>query len=151
MVLLVYRTTPLPWCAQSPAELLMGRRLRANIPVQTSQLIPDFRRKNASFKERQKRDFDSHHAVRNRPSITSDTPVWITSGDDPVPGRVVSPANTPRSYVVDTPSGLVRRNRQHLNETQPPQKVTDAEANPARSPIQTRLRSGATLHPPDRL
>ena len=86
----------------------MGRRLRANIPVQTSQLIPDwkhlpdFRCKNASFKERQKRDFDRHHAVRNSPSIPSDTPVWIISGDDPVPGRVVSPANTSRSYVVDT-------------------------------------------------
>ena len=129
----------------------MGRRLRANIPVQTSQIIPDwkhlpdFRCKNASFKERQKRDFDRHHAVRNSPSIPSDTPVWIISGDDPVPGRVVSPANTSRSYVVDTLDWCGE-----IDNTSTTSKVRDAEANPARSPIQTRLCSGATLRPPDR-
>ena len=30
-------------------------------------------------------------------------------------GTVVSPANSPRSYLVETPSGTVRRNRVHLN------------------------------------
>ena len=40
MALLTYRTTPFPWCNLSPAELLMGRRLRSNLPVQGDQLIP---------------------------------------------------------------------------------------------------------------
>ena len=33
----------------------------------------------------------------------------------------MSPANSPRSYLVDTPTGTIRRNRQHLNvaPTQP--------------------------------
>ena len=81
MALVVYRTTPLPWCSLSPAELLMGRRLRANIPVQTSQLTPDwkflpeFRQKNNYFKEQQKRDFDRYHSVRDRSPIPDNTPV----------------------------------------------------------------------------
>ena len=41
MALLTYRITTLPWCKRSPAELLMGRRLRGNIPVLKTQLIPD--------------------------------------------------------------------------------------------------------------
>ena len=32
LALLNYRATPLPWCKCSPAELLMGRRLRTRVP-----------------------------------------------------------------------------------------------------------------------
>ena len=32
LALLSYRATPLPWCRLSPAELLMGRRLRTDVP-----------------------------------------------------------------------------------------------------------------------
>ena len=53
--------------------------------------------------------------------------VWITSEDDQVEGRVVSPAKSPiaRSYVVDTPTGVVRRNRQHWNVA--PEKTENSE------------------------
>ena len=32
MALLSYRSTPLPWCNYSPAELLMGRKVKTDIP-----------------------------------------------------------------------------------------------------------------------
>ena len=32
LTLLAYRSTPLPWCGYSPAELLMGRMIRSEIP-----------------------------------------------------------------------------------------------------------------------
>lgn len=34
LAILSYRSTPLPWCNRSPAELPMGRQLRANLPIQ---------------------------------------------------------------------------------------------------------------------
>ena len=42
MALLSYRTTPLPWCGLSPAELLMGRRLRTDIPQLKMHLVPNW-------------------------------------------------------------------------------------------------------------
>ena len=41
MSLLVYRTALLPFCSLSPAELLIGRRLRSNIPIRAEDLMPD--------------------------------------------------------------------------------------------------------------
>ncbi len=58
MALLSYRSTPFPWCGLSPAELLMGRRIRANMPIQKDLLIPDwkylnqFHKRNQEFKDR---------------------------------------------------------------------------------------------------
>ena len=40
--LLSYRSTPLPRCNLSPAELLMGRRLRTLLPLTDKQLIPQW-------------------------------------------------------------------------------------------------------------
>ena len=96
MALLVYRTTPLPFCSLSPAELLMGRRLRSNIPIRAEDLVPDwsflptFRSLNEKIKQRRSRDFVRHHGVREQSVIPEDTPVWITSGENPVPGQIVS-------------------------------------------------------------
>ena len=42
MALLSYRSTPLPWCKLSPAELLMGRRLKTDIPQTEELLIPNW-------------------------------------------------------------------------------------------------------------
>ena len=40
LALLSYRTTPLPFCNYSPAQLLMGRCLRSSIPMPTQALAP---------------------------------------------------------------------------------------------------------------
>ena len=42
LALLTYRTTPLPWCGLSPAQLAMGRPLRTDIPQVPSTLIPEW-------------------------------------------------------------------------------------------------------------
>ena len=42
MALLIYRTTPLPWCNLTPAELLMGRKLRTNLPQIQELLKPSW-------------------------------------------------------------------------------------------------------------
>ena len=165
IALLTYRSTPFPWCMRSPAELLMGRQLRANIPVHSTQLIPDwsyveeFRKLNKTFKQKQKKQYDRQHGVRSRSSIPDSSDVWITSGNEPTKATVVQPAETPRSYIVETPSGEVRRNRQHLNiepnptsdDTPTIKKTTSHAATLTRDPIITRSRSGTMIKPPDRL
>ena len=93
--------TPLPWCNLSPAELLMGRRLRTTLPQTDDQLIPkwsfipQFKRQNCEFKERQKTDFDRRHRARELPPILSDHDVWVSAEDGTIPGKVVSVAPTP--------------------------------------------------------
>ena len=121
LALLSYRATPLPWCNLCPSELCMGRRLRTPIPQTNKLLVPNwvylemFREKNKQFKESQKKDFDKRHRTRELTPIPDNTDVWITSEDRPIQGTVVSPADSPRSYVVNTPAGLLHRNRSHLN------------------------------------
>ena len=167
MALMTYRSTPFPWCNRSPAELLMGRRLRGNLPMLTSQLIPEwsyldkFRRQNHLFKEKQKREYDKRHGVRDQTPITDNSDVWVTTGEQPTTGTVRHQADAPRSYIIDTPSGQIRRNRHHLNvvpQNKPNQEPTDSptqeEANPpvtSRERIITRSRSGISIRPPDRL
>ena len=158
--ILSYRTTPLPWCNLSPAELLMGRQLRTTLPQVDEQLIPkwqyldNFKHQEANFKFKQKRNYDrSHHAIP-LPPIPDDTSVHITSGTETT-GRVIAPADAPRSYMVVTPSGTVRRNRRHLNvmpDNHLPNGSVDEQPNPSPpQPIMTRSRTGTVIHPPDRL
>ena len=70
LALLNYRSTPFAWCGLSPAELLMGRRIRPALPTLTNNLIPgweflrDFQSKNKEFKERQRLNYNKHHGVR---------------------------------------------------------------------------------------
>ena len=146
--LLMYRTTPLPWCGLSPAELLMGRRLRSNIPQTIGTLTPqwphleDFRVANAELKQKQKSNYDSRHGARPLADIPNDTQVWVTTSGTQAPGQVTAHADTPRSYLVTTPTGVIRRNRTHLTVNPDTQSV-DTPDDHDRSPIMTRSRTGS--------
>ena len=154
--LLSYRSTPLPWCNLSPAELLMGRKIRTDLPQTSETLTPlwpyldQFREVNKAFKEKQKKDFDRRHQVRELPELPDNIEVWITTHGRPVSGTVLNPAPEPRSYIVQAPSGNIRRNHSHLNIVPGPETST-AQPDQSRDPIQTRSRTGATVNPPDRL
>ena len=98
--------------------------------------LEKFRAKDVDFKLCQKANFDKRHQVRPLPVIANGTDVWITTDRaDPVPGVIVKKSAAPRSYLIDTESGAVRRNRCHLNvvpkkEDQHPQgqdKCSDRE------------------------
>lgn len=162
LALLFYRATPLPWCKLSPAELLMGRIIRSNIPQISETFAPqwsylaDFRKSNKQYKLRQKADYDSRHRTRPLPEIPDNTEVWVTTNGHHSPGRIVSPADAPRSYIVETPSGQLRRNRAHLTPIPSAQSTAHTSSNdsatPAnQSPIQTRSRTGTAITAPNRL
>jgi len=117
----MYRATPLPWCGLSPAELLMGCRIRTDAPQHPKMFKPqwpyldEFREKEEKYKETQEKNYDECHRSRNLPDSPNDTPVWVNMPqNDQVPGNVVSAAPEPRSYIVSVPSGQVRCNRSHL-------------------------------------
>jgi len=103
MALLSYRSTPLPWCNYSPAELLMGRKVKTDIPQTASQLtpqwhfLPDFKQKDKDFKTKQKKNYDRKHRARSVDTLPDNTPVWVRTGNNQTPGRVMSNASTPRS------------------------------------------------------
>ena len=162
LALLSYRSTPLPWCGLSPSELLMGRQIRSNMPQLTTGFIPQwpylkaFRVSNQQLKAKQKSNYDTRHGTRALVDIPDDAPVWVRTDDHTTPGRVITHADAPRSYLVETPSGQIRRNRAHLTvrpDTEPSDTAdpVDTSSTPTRSPIMTRSRSGAAIVPPNRL
>lgn len=160
--LLSYRTTPLSWCDLSPAELSMGRRLRTSVPQTDKMLVPPwpylkrFRELDLKQKQKQKENFDLRHRTKDLPPMSEDTETWVTTESEPVSGRVISTAGRPRSYVVETPSGRIERNRSQLtivprenseNSGTSHQPDVDIET-PSR--IMTRSRTGTAINPPDR-
>ena len=84
------------------------------------------------------------------PDHSNDSEVWVNTQRNQVPGQVVSTAATPRSYIIDVPTGRVRRNII-------PQPTTSSNNdklsshNTDSNRIITRTRSGASVRPPDRL
>ena len=164
IAVLSYRATPFPWCGLSPAELCMGRRIRTTVPQTKASLVPqwpiltEFRRLNDEVKAKQKRQFDRRHRVSERDDISDGTDVWITSESQPIRGTVTSSGNSPRSYVVETPSGEVRRNRAHLRVVpergrngaeEPPSAVSTTPIPPTPKVIMTRSRTGTTIEKGD--
>ena len=96
LALLNYRSTPFAWCGMSPAELLMGRRIRPALPTLTNNLIPgweflrDFQSKNKEFKERQRQNYNKHHGVRPLSPLPESTHVQVTSGGESIQAQVIN-------------------------------------------------------------
>ena len=97
--------------------------------------MENFRKKNKVFKEKQKSNFDSYHAVRPLPEIPVDSDIWISSGNQSGERGIVMTQENGRSYLVEGPTGTTRRNRCHLNvvprqsdSNSPPVNTEPAEA-----------------------
>ena len=129
LALLAYRATPLR-CGYSPAQLLMGRRLRTTVPVLPSELnpaLPDSGAVARTEEAKRKADavnYNRRHRVRALRDLSSGEEVWVT--DVKTPGTVLQSHSTPRSYLVDLPQGVVRRNRQHLIPLNTPAQDKDS-------------------------
>ena len=82
MAMLAYRSTPLE-NGLSPAEMLMGQKLRTNVPVEPQQLNPRIAnhshlcQKEQQQQEKQRRNFNKRHrAVTSKPLKRGDS-VWL--------------------------------------------------------------------------
>ena len=140
-------------------ELSQGRRLRTDTPQTKQSLKPNWphtkklRRLDQEFKRKQKRNYDHRHRVKQLPDLPDDTGVWVTISEPPLAGRVVGKAEAPRSYVVNTAKGILRRNRSQLTSRRPNPDTSSPSDPPqtreTREPIKTRSRTGAPINPPD--
>ncbi|UYV66853.1 K02A2.6-like, partial [Cordylochernes scorpioides] len=117
--LLEYRSTPLE-NGYSPAELLMGHKLRTTLPIAPDNLNPKLvdsqtlKRKEGRRRKDMKSRYDRRCGATEMEELSEGDTVWIT--DMRIWGIVKKKASTPRSYMVDTPVGTLRRNRFHLRK-----------------------------------
>ena len=167
LAMLTYRSTPLE-NGYSPAELLMGRKLRTTLPMSKEQLQPslpnaaNIRKKERRMRNRMKRNFDKRHGARNLKPLSPGDTVWIPEREA---GGTVEKESSSRSYTVQTEDGTLRRNRRDIilmPNTAEAQPNTNTESSLADQRDQrqvespsltdgTKTRSGRVSKPPDRL
>lgn len=161
LALLSYRASPLQ-NGFSPAELLMGRRLNTRLPVLPSQLQPlqrslsPVRDREERYREKQRVNFNARHRAMDLPPLTTGAPVYVRDMDKQ--GEVITPAAAPRSYIIRTDTGNIRRNRSALVSTtsEMTPELSTPSSPPAlpsvqATPMSVTTRAGRTVRPPDKL
>ena len=142
LALLIYRSTPIPELGASPAEMALGRRIRTNLPTIPRQLdMPvvdeqQLRKLDSAFKKKQKLNHDRHRGAKSLPDLKPGDPVMIKLDGEKSwlkPGRVRETC-APRSYIIDTDKGCLRRNRRHL-QSRPEDQTYDFGNGAARNAV----------------
>ncbi|CAC5397502.1 unnamed protein product [Mytilus coruscus] len=114
----VVETTPLA-NGYSRAELLMGHKLRTLVPVAPKNLTPklpntrELSRKEDEYKFKQKQYYDRRHRARPFSNVKTNDRVWVK--DQRKWGIIKAESNEPRSYVIETDSGEIHRNRRDFS------------------------------------
>ena len=119
--LLSYRNTPLHEVNLSPAQMLIGRRLRTSILVTEDMLKPQLyvpEEVLPKLKERQRKQKLQHdRTAKELPPLTDGEVVRVKEGNKWKHAKVTQALPSPRSYKVETGRGEHRRNRRHLLRT----------------------------------
>lgn len=82
-------------------------------------------------REKQAKQFNKRHRAHDLPQLHLGEPVWIS--DTKEKGTVITKAETPRFYLVDSPKGILCRNRSHLVST--PVALPVETSSPSRTPV----------------
>ena len=128
----------------SPAQLLMGRRLRTSLPVKATQLEPRTINpdcvKSHLQQEQQKRKlyYDEGSKPMIHVPLQKGENAWMQIQGEWKPVKVLDTAEVPASYLVKSASGKVyRRSRKHLR----PRRADDPE-NQSESDLEVDSESG---------
>lgn len=112
--LLAYRTTPLE-NGFSPAELLMGRKLRSHLPLISHKLettnTKKICRKENVIKDKQAYYYNKRHRTKPLSDLNVGDNVWMI--DKRIYGTITEVLPY-RSYIIETNQGQYRRNRWHI-------------------------------------
>ena len=110
--LLEYLNTPLTGMTYSPCQLLMSRPTRTLLPTTKDFLTPKLSKdgiiQTDQNKEKQKEYYNRN--AKTLPEIQSNTNVRFLKDKKWEPGILLNKTEHPRSYLIDTPNGIIRRN-----------------------------------------
>ena len=116
LALLNYRTTPLE-TGYSPADIMMGRKLRTLVPRPnyTTRItnLDDFRHKDEINKEKQSKNYNSRKNAKPKADLSLDDEIYIPK--EQISGKIVGKDSKPRSYIIETEKGLLRRTHDQMN------------------------------------
>jgi hypothetical protein len=125
--LLAYRNSPLH-NGYSPAELLMGRKLRSILPTLNQNLEPKaidktiFDNREISYKAKMQQTFNNRHKPQNKTDLKEEDKVIVKTNGKFEEGQVTQRVSN-RSYNIEMPVGTIRRNRRHLVSITPQQNL----------------------------
>ena len=111
LAILAYRSTPLE-NGYSPAELLMGQKLRTTIPTTLQVMKPQLpnnsqlQPRERHIKKRQQHNFDQRHKATNLTPLKMGESEWLS--DRKSKGTVIKNC-APRSYIVRTDDQWIYR------------------------------------------
>ena len=126
-----YRSTPID--GLSPAQALMGRRLRGILPISSHQLMPQTisTKKFISTRNERKKIQKHYYDKGTLPLPPLENGERIRFQKDTSsswePGIVIRKHHTPCSYIIQADTGAkYRRNRHHLlQSSEPPEQIVD--------------------------
>ncbi|EFA13099.1 hypothetical protein TcasGA2_TC012968 [Tribolium castaneum] len=95
---------------------MQNRTLREKLPIKTECLRPqipiNIKRDKELAQTKTKKYYDRN--ARDLPSLSKNQSVLVKTGRIWKPGKVVDKHEKPRSYIVQTESSFIRRNRKDL-------------------------------------
>lgn len=124
IALMCYRSTPCTTTGFSPAELIMGRKIRTTLPTLEKNLQPkwpnkkEVKQRDAGQKAKQAFYYDHRHGTKPLPPLHPGDAVLTKLDQEKAwatPAIISKESVIPRSYLAATTQGAVlRRNRRHL-------------------------------------
>ena len=141
--LLAYRSTPLA-CRYSPAQLLMVETFDPQFQTFPAYLKPQLsdveklRQWEHESRLQQQVNFNKRHRAVPLGTLSPGTKVHITIHDQP--GTVIETAEAPRSYIIETPTKDIRRNREHLVPLEPVPK-SPQKSSVVKEPLELTIKT----------
>lgn len=121
LVLLEYRNTPIDGI-YSPAELLLGRKIKGLLPIKHNKIDHNRYKKSVSVRKNREQFYYNRHAKPLNDLHTGEN-IYVQFNNKWEQGKILNKCNRPRSYKIQLEKGtVIERNRKciSLNPIKPP-------------------------------